>query len=420
MRAPRRAAAYKRWYELHLPFPHSWASATGTRGRPSSTPPSPRTGGRSPATPGYGRIRPEATRGIGRRIIFVGQFAFGNLARRRETLRSIALFSSEVMTMLKRVLVLLRSALARWRPRRHPPRLPSKTVKIIVGTSPGGSPDTFGRLIAQKMSESWGPVVVENRIGANGNIAAEAVSKAAPDGYTAYVCDSAILGDQPAPVRESAVPAAGGFRRRQHDLDAADLPHRAPVAPGDDLRGVHRVRESESRQSFPTPRAGNGSIHHITTELFKSLAGISMVHVPYKGMGQAVPALLAGDVQVAFSSYTAMAQYAKAGRVRILASADGKRTPALPDVPTIAELGIPSFDMASMLGMLAPAGTPRDIVAKLNAGVVAAVASPELNEKIAGFGVRIGTSTPEQFDALMRAEYEKYARLVKLSGAKLD
>jgi tripartite-type tricarboxylate transporter receptor subunit TctC len=115
-----------------------------------------------------------------------------------------------------------------------------------------------------------------------------------------------------------------------------------------------------------------------------------------------------------------LAQYARAGKVRILASADGKRTPALPDIPTIAELGIPGFDMASMLGALVPAGTPRAIIEKLNAGVVAAVASPEVNEKIAGFGVRIGTSTPEQFDALMRAEYEKYAKLVKLSGAKLD
>jgi len=145
-----------------------------------------------------------------------------------------------------------------------------------------------------------------------------------------------------------------------------------------------------------------------------------MVHVPYKGMGQAGPALIAGDVQVAFSSYTAMAQYAKAGKVRILASADGRRTPALPDIPTIAELGIPGFDMASMLGALVPAGVPRAIIERLNAGVVAAVASPEVHDKIAGFGVRIGTSTPEQFDALMRAEYEKYAKLVKLSGAKLD
>ena len=296
---------------------------------------------------------------------------------------------------------------------------PARAVKIVVGTSPGGSPDVFARLIAQKMSESWGAVVIENRIGANGNIAAEIVSKTAPDGYTAYVCDSAIWAINP------------------------HLYAKVPYRPLEDFAGVSTISTLPTfltiHPSVPATTyaefiayaknnpgklayasAGNGSIHHITTELFKSLAGIEMVHVPYKGMGQAGPALIAGDVQVAFSSYTAMAQYARAGKVRILASADGKRTPALPDIPTIAELGIPGFDMASMLGVLVPAGVPRDIVAKLNAGVVAAVASPEVNDKIAGFGVRVGTSTPEQFDALMRAEYEKYAKLVKLSGAKLD
>jgi tripartite-type tricarboxylate transporter receptor subunit TctC len=137
-------------------------------------------------------------------------------------------------------------------------------------------------------------------------------------------------------------------------------------------------------------------------------------------MGQGSQALISGDVQVAFTSYTAIAAFAKAGRVRILASADGKRTPALPDVPTIAELGLPGFDMASMLGALVPAGTPREIINRLNSGIIAAINSPEVNAKIAGFGVGITTSTPEQFDALMRAEHEKYARLVKLSGAKLD
>jgi tripartite-type tricarboxylate transporter receptor subunit TctC len=115
-----------------------------------------------------------------------------------------------------------------------------------------------------------------------------------------------------------------------------------------------------------------------------------------------------------------MAQFVKAGKARILASAEGKRTPALPDVPTIAELGLAGFDMASLLGMLVPAGTPREAIEKLNAGVVAAVAAPEIHEKMIGFGVGVGTSTPERFDALMRAEHEKYAKLVKLSGAKLD
>jgi len=296
---------------------------------------------------------------------------------------------------------------------------PSKTVRIIVGTSPGGSPDVFARLIAQKMSESWGTVVVENRIGANGNIAAEMVSKSAPDGYTAYVCDSAIWAINPHLYAKVPYRPLDDFAGITTISTLPTFLTVHPSVPATTLAEfIAYAKKNPGKLSYAS--SGNGSIHHITTELFKSLAGIEMVHVPYKGMGQAGPALIAGDVQVAFSSYTAMAQFVKAGKVRMLASADGKRTPALPDLPTIAELGIPGFDMASMLGGLVPAGTPREVVARLNAGIIAAVASPEINARIAGFGVGIGTSTPEQFDALMRAEYDKYAKLVKLSGAKLD
>lgn len=167
-------------------------------------------------------------------------------------------------------------------------------------------------------------------------------------------------------------------------------------------------------------KPGGRSWSRITTELFKSLVGLNLVHVPYKGMGQGGQALLAGDVQMAFMSYTAIAAHAKAGKLRMLAISAGKRTPALPDLPTIAELGVPGFDMASLLGALVPAGTPREVVAKLHGGMVAAVESPDVNSRMAGFGVTVGTGTPDQFDAMMRAEHEKYARLVKLSGAKLD
>ena len=296
---------------------------------------------------------------------------------------------------------------------------PSKPVRIIVGTSPGGSPDVFARIIAQKMSESWGTFVVENRIGANGNIAAEMVAKSTPDGYTAYFCDSAIWAINPALYTKVPYNPLGDFAGI---TTVATLPVFLTVHPSVPANNyaefIAYAKNNPGRLSYAS--AGNGSIHHITTELFKSLTGIQMVHVPYKGMGQGSQALISGDVQVAFTSYTAVAAFAKAGRVRILASADARRTPALPDVPTIAELGLPGFDMASMLGALVPAGTPREIINRLNSGIIAAINSPEVNAKIAGFGVGITTSTPEQFDALMRAEHEKYARLVKLSGAKLD
>ncbi|HZR68623.1 MAG TPA: tripartite tricarboxylate transporter substrate binding protein [Burkholderiales bacterium] len=297
---------------------------------------------------------------------------------------------------------------------------PSRTVRVVVGTSPGGSPDVFARMVAQKMTDSgWGTVVVENRIGANGNIAAEQVSKSPADGYTAYVCDSAIWAINPHLYRKVPYRPIEDFAGVS---TIATLPTFLAIHPS--VPATSYAEFVAYALAHPGKLAygssGNGSIHHITTELFKSLTGIRMVHVPYKGMGQAAPALIAGDVQVAFSSYTAMAAFAKAGKVRILASAEGKRAPALPDVPTLDELGLKGFDMASVLGMLVPAGTPRAEIDKLNAGVVAAVADPGIREKMIAFGVGVGTSTPEAFDALRRAEYEKYAKLVKLSGAKLD
>src|SRR2546423_13999446 len=177
------------------------------------------------------------------------------------------------------------------------------------------------------MSESWGAVVIENRIGANGNIAGEIVPKAGPDGHTAYVGDSAIWAINPhlyAKVPYRPLEDFAGISTISTLPTFLTIHPSVPATTYAEF--IAYAKKNPGKLAYAS--AGNGSIHHITTELFKSLAGIEMVHVPYKGMGQAGPALIAGDVQVAFSSYTAMAQYARAGKVRILASADGKRTPA--------------------------------------------------------------------------------------------
>jgi tripartite-type tricarboxylate transporter receptor subunit TctC len=297
---------------------------------------------------------------------------------------------------------------------------PAKPVRVIVGTSPGGSPDVFARLITAKMADAWGATfVVENKVGANGNIAAEMVARSAPDGYTLYFCDSAIWAINPQVYAKVPYNPLGDFAGVS---TVATLPTFLTVHPSVPAQNygefIAYAKANPGKLAYAS--AGIGSIHHITTELFKSMTGINMVHVPYKGMGQGSGALVAGDVQVAFTSYTAIASFAKAGRLRMLANADGRRTPALPDMPTLNELGLTGFDMASLLGALVPAGTPREIIAKLNAGIVAAINTPDVHEKMVGFGVGVRTSTPEEFDAAMRAEYEKYARLVKLSGAKLD
>ena len=297
---------------------------------------------------------------------------------------------------------------------------PAKPVRVVVGTSPGGSPDVFARLITAKMGDAWGATfVVENKVGANGNIAAEMVARSAPDGYTLYFCDSAIWAINPHLYTKVPYNPLGDFAGV---AEVATLPTFLTVHPSVPAHNyaefIAYAKAHPGKLSYAS--AGIGSIHHITTELFKSMTGIDMVHVPYKGMGQGSGALVAGDVQVAFTSYTAVASFAKAGKVRMLANADGRRTPALPDLPTLNELGLAGFDMASLLGALVPAGTPREIIQKLNSGINAAIKSPDLHDKMVGFGVGVRTSTPEEFDAAMRAEYDKYAKLVKLSGAKLD
>src|SRR3989440_7681525 len=264
---------------------------------------------------------------------------------------------------------------------------PSKPVRVIVGTSPGGSPDVFARLITAKMTEAWGATfVIENKIGANGNIAAEMVARSAPDGYTLYFCDSAIWAINPHVYAKVPYNPLGDFAGVS---TVATLPTFLTVHPSVPATNyaefIAYAKANPGKLSYAS--AGTGSIHHITTELFKSMTGVEMVHVPYKGMGQGSQALIAGDVQVAFTSYTAIAAFANAGKLRIIASSAGRRTPALPDIPTVAELGVPGFDMASLLGALVPAATPREIVAKLNGAIAAAVQAPDGHAKMAGFGV---------------------------------
>jgi tripartite-type tricarboxylate transporter receptor subunit TctC len=166
---------------------------------------------------------------------------------------------------------------------------------------------------------------------------------------------------------------------------------------------------------------GSGSLHHLTAEVFKQMAGIDVLHVPYKGVASAALALVSGDVQVSFLSYTSTAQFVAADKLRIIAISTAQRSSALPNVPTVAESGVPGFDMYSALGALVAAGTPRELVAKLNSGIAAAAAQPDVAKKMAGFGVvNVTGSTPEQFGAMMRVDYEKFGKLVKLTGARME
>lgn len=298
---------------------------------------------------------------------------------------------------------------------------PSKTVRIMVGFSPGGTPDVFGRLIAQKMSENWGAqVVVENRPGATGNIAGDLVAKSAPDGYTVLYCDSTQWATNPHLMANMPFDP---FKDLAPVIQTSMLPVYLTVRPSFPAPTVAQLIAyvRQHPRKFAYASTGAGSLHHLTAELFKQIAGIDLLHVPYKGAAPAALALLSGDVQVAFLSYTSTAQFVAAGKLRLIAISTPKRSAALPDVPTIAESGLPGFDMSSALGALVAAGTPRDVIEKLNSGIAAAVAQPDVAAKMTGFGVvNVTGSTPEQFGGLMRAEYEKFGKLVKLTGARAE
>ncbi|MBV9748101.1 MAG: hypothetical protein JO157_04735 [Acetobacteraceae bacterium] len=293
-------------------------------------------------------------------------------------------------------------------------------MRLILGTTPGSAPDVMARLFAHRMTEEgWGQIVVENKPGASGNLAADFVAKSPPDGYTVMVCDSTIWAINPHlfahlaydPLRDLTGVAA-----------FADLPMYLTVNPSvpatDYEQFVSYARGHPGQLSYAS--AGNGSIHHITTELYKSMTGLDLVHVPYKGMGPGAQALLAGEVQVAFTSYAAVAPGVKAGKLRMLAVTTARRTPALATLPTLQEMGLEGFDMSSLLGALAPAATPRAVIDRLGAAMLAAAKSPEVAARMNELGVipRFVASAP--FNALREQEYEKYARLVKLSGAHMD
>lgn len=295
---------------------------------------------------------------------------------------------------------------------------PSRPVKFVTGTASGGLPDVFARLVAQKMSENWGQVIVENRPGAGYKIAAELVAKSAPDGYTLLFGDSAVWAFNPhlfttlpyEPLKFAPV------------IQLARLPLFLVVPSSSPATNVAQLiayaKQNPGKITYGS--SGIGSYHHIATEMFRSMAGIDIVHVPYKGAAQAGTALIADEIRMGFVSYAVVQQGVKSGQVRVLAISTGQRASAFSDIPTVAEAGVPGYDGFATLGIVAPPGTPREAIVKLHAGIAAAAAAPEVSQRIASFGITVTVSSPEQFGAVIRTEYEKFGPVIKLSGARID
>jgi tripartite-type tricarboxylate transporter receptor subunit TctC len=297
---------------------------------------------------------------------------------------------------------------------------PSKPVKLVIPFPPGGSLDNVGRLLAQKLSEAWGQqVVIENKPGAGGNIGADAVAKSPPDGYTVVMGALSTHAVNPSLYKTMPYDAVRDFAPLSLVATTPNVlivKAGVPIASVKDL--VAYAKANPGKTNFGS--GSNGSAGHLAGELFKLETGTDVMHIPYKGGAPALQALLAGDTQFMFDNLAnAMAQV-KGGTVRAIAVTTAQRSKLAPDLPTMAEAGLPGFDISTWFGLMAPAGTPPEVVARWNEGIVKALNSPDVREKMLAQGAEPAPMTPTEFAAFIARERDKYARIVKASGAKVD
>ena len=297
---------------------------------------------------------------------------------------------------------------------------PSKPVKLVVPFPPGGSLDNVGRLLAQKLSEAWGQqVVVENKPGAGGNIGADAVAKSPPDGYTVVMGALSTHAVNPSLYKTMPYDAVTDFAPLSLVAITPNVlivKTGAPIASVKDL--VAYAKANPGKTNFGS--GSNGSAGHLAGELFKLETGTDVMHIPYKGGAPALQALLAGDTQFMFDNLAnAMAQV-KGGTVRAIAVTTAQRSKLVPELPTMAEAGLPGFDISTWFGLMAPAGTPPDVVARWNAEIVKALNAPDVREKMLAQGAEPAPMTPAEFATFIARERDKYAKIVSASGAKVD
>jgi len=297
---------------------------------------------------------------------------------------------------------------------------PAKPVHFVVPQAPGGATDIFARAIGQKLGEKWGqPVVVENRAGAAGVVGTDAVAKSAPDGYSFLVT---YEGSQAINQSLYAKIPYDSIRDFQPVATLAVTPFfliagpRTPARSLNELIAIARAKPDAINYAS----SGSGSINHLLAEMLKTEAGIEMTHVPYKAIAAAMTDVMGGQVDVAFASVPSVIQLVRAGRLRALAVSSARRNASAPDVPTIAESGYPAFDVNPWWGILAPAGTPRDIVDKVNADVAAVLKDPEVLSTFAKQGAEAFVTTPKQFEEMLEGNVRKWAKVVKSSGARVD
>ncbi len=292
---------------------------------------------------------------------------------------------------------------------------PGKTVRMVVGYPPGGPTDVIARIVSQKLTQAWGQqFIVDNRPGASGMIGAELTARAAPDGYTLLMV----------PVTYAVTPSL--FAKMNYDVEK-DLAPVAQVAAAPFILVVHPTlpvktvkdlialdRRNPGQINFAS--ASTGGMPHLAGELFNSMTGTKLVHIPYKGAAPATTDLLSGQVTLMFNNMLSAMPQVKAGRLRAVAVTSTKRSPAAPELPTIAET-VPGYEASGWYGAFAPAATPKDIINRLNAEMNRAMKMPDVAQRLAGDGVEAVGTTPEQFGAYLKQEVAKWSKVVKTSGA---
>lgn len=296
---------------------------------------------------------------------------------------------------------------------------PVRPIRLVAPFSPGGATDVLARIVGQKLTERMGqPVLVDNRVGASGTIGADVVAKSAPDGYTL------LMGGVPHAISVSL------YAKLPYDL-ARDLAAVAGVASFPSLLVLHpslpagSVRElialaKANPGALNFGSAGSGSPNHLALELFKTMAGVNMVHVPYKGAGQVIGDLLAGQLQLASMGFPVATPHVQSGKLRAIAVTGATRSPLMPQIPTVSESGLPGFDVTSWYGVFAPAVLPQGIIAKLNFEIGNAVAGPDIKERLAALGAEPSVKTPDQFSRYVREEIVKWKSVVAAAGARPD
>ena len=293
---------------------------------------------------------------------------------------------------------------------------PDRPVRVIVAQGPGGGTDSVTRIMTQRFVEIFGQsFVVDNRPGAGGNIAGEMAARAAPDGHTLLIVTPTHV-INPSLYRNVLYDAIKDFAGVAHIVNAQyylSVANSVPAANVKELLALAKTRSP--RLTYAS--TGIGSANHLSGELLKSMAGIDMTHVPYKGGAPALSALMAGEVQVSFTSGVII-PHAKAGRLKTIAVTGNKRTPLAPDIPTMHEAGLPGYEVVGWYGMAAPAKTPKAVIDKLNATVNRVL--PETRERYAALGMDLAGGSAADFDALLRIERDKWAKVVKMSGAKVE